>query len=311
MWRARELKHSLVRVVSALGLVASLGAGAFPATAAAQPAAAFCQPNESPSFHFGFADLKFALGYIMGDPIECEHPNSDNGDTLQQTTTGLAVYVQATNTPEFTDGWNHWALSVGGVVAWSGTDQPGATAAAPPVVPAASTDMPCVDVGAGVCLRAADDLSQTITMLAASQTAVPLLRTAGKAGYLIHYGNLPQDVLGLFRPKTHDVVVNNGLRGYPVVDRGPVIAHELQHVSDWVSQGAALDTPDGCIATETQAFHTESAVWLELRGGRLTAATNDLEQEFNTISQAIASDPNGFAARLTLLYHDECSGGAG
>lgn len=298
---------SSARWLATLGLLVSLGLGAFPATAAAQTAA-FCQPGESPSFQLGFADLKYALGYIMGDPIECEHPNSGNGDTLQQTTTGLAVYRQASNTPEFTDGWNHWALSTGGVIAWSGTDQPTA-AGPPPPGPAAAPGAPCVDVGAGVCLQASVELTQTITLMATSQTAVGLLRTAGKAGYVIHYGNLPPDVLGLFRPNGRDVVVSNDLRDFPAVDRGPVVAHELQHVSDFLSRGRALDTPDGCISTETNAFHTESTVWLELSGGHLPQATNDLEQELNMITQAIVDDPVGFANRLSLVYHDECSGG--
>ena len=58
----------------------------------------------------------------MGAPLECEHSNSENGDTLQLTTTGLAIYVASTNTPEFTDGWNHWALTGQVIVAWSGTE---------------------------------------------------------------------------------------------------------------------------------------------------------------------------------------------
>ncbi|MBV9134532.1 MAG: hypothetical protein JO318_17640, partial [Chloroflexi bacterium] len=75
-------------------LAASLVAPA--SSSASAQAASFCDPGQAPAFEFGFADLKYALGYIMGDPLECEHPNSANGDTLQQTTTGLAIYRQAT-----------------------------------------------------------------------------------------------------------------------------------------------------------------------------------------------------------------------
>ena len=59
------------------------------------------------------------IGDAMGDPLECEHPDSANGDTLQQTTTGLAIYRQNTNTPEFTDGFNHWVLGNDGLQAWA------------------------------------------------------------------------------------------------------------------------------------------------------------------------------------------------
>jgi hypothetical protein len=48
---------------------------------------------------------------------------------LQQTTTGLAFWRKATNTPTFTDGSRHWALTSGGLVAWTGPSvDPPATA---------------------------------------------------------------------------------------------------------------------------------------------------------------------------------------
>ena len=58
----------------------------------------------------------------MGTPVECEHPADTSGDTVQQTTTGLAAYTQATNTVSFTDGWRHWAISPSGFVSWEGTE---------------------------------------------------------------------------------------------------------------------------------------------------------------------------------------------
>jgi hypothetical protein len=164
-----------------------------------------------------------------------------------------------------------------------------------------------VDVGAGACLNAVSDLADTVLLLSKANTAVPLLRNAAKGGYTVRYANLPADVLGLFSPSRRLVVLSIDLRPYPSLDRAPVLAHELQHVSDWISQGQQLDTTAGCLATESNAFHTESTTWLELRGGRLAPATNDLEQEFNAITRAIQTDPAGFAERLTTLYHDECS----
>lgn len=103
-------------------------------------AAPYCSPGEAPQFRFGFAYLKSLLGNVMGEPLECEHYNAQNGDSLQQTTTGLAFYRKATNTPTFTDGWNHWAWSPGafpgnyGLVHWTGQaiDPPGV------IVPAAT-----------------------------------------------------------------------------------------------------------------------------------------------------------------------------
>jgi hypothetical protein len=78
------------------------------------PGPPFCEAGKQPEFAFGFAQLKARLGDKMGDPIECEHTNVDNGDSLLQTTTGLAFYRKATNTPTFTNGFEHWALTAQG-----------------------------------------------------------------------------------------------------------------------------------------------------------------------------------------------------
>lgn len=82
--------------------------------------APFCEPGKTPQFVFGFATLKEQVGAAMGEPLECEHPQPENGDTLQITTTGLAYYRKSTNTPTFTDGSRHWALTDKGLVEWTG-----------------------------------------------------------------------------------------------------------------------------------------------------------------------------------------------
>ena len=90
-------------------------------------AAPHCGSSQEPQFVFGFAHLKSLLGDKMGEPIECEHANPENGDTLQQTTTGLAFYRKSTNIPTFTNGWDHWGWSVEGLLYWTGDaiDAPG------------------------------------------------------------------------------------------------------------------------------------------------------------------------------------------
>jgi hypothetical protein len=90
-------------------------------------AAPFCPPGQAARFVLGFAELKHQLGDTIGEPLECEHPNPANGDTLQQTSTGLAMYRPSTGELNFTDGWHHWALAPGGLVAWEGQDSPPAT----------------------------------------------------------------------------------------------------------------------------------------------------------------------------------------
>jgi hypothetical protein len=102
-----------------LVLAVAAALGAQPPSAFAQ-AGAFCRPGEVPAFTFGFAALKAQLGPTMGDPVECAHPNPANGDVLQQTTTGLSFWRKSTNTPTFTNGYEHWGLTPGGLVSWAG-----------------------------------------------------------------------------------------------------------------------------------------------------------------------------------------------
>ena len=123
-------------------LLATVAVVAQPPSALAQDAP-FCRPGESPAFQFGFAALKAELGPIMGEPTECAHPNSANGDVLQHTTTGLSFWRKATNTPTFTDGYRHWGLTPGGMVFWTGDSiDPPAAAAARPAPAAAPAPAP-------------------------------------------------------------------------------------------------------------------------------------------------------------------------
>jgi hypothetical protein len=78
-----------------------------------------CAPGNRPEFAYGFAALKEVVGEKMGEPASCERYGPE-GDALQQTTTGLARYRKASNTPTFTSGTEHWALTEHGVVHWTG-----------------------------------------------------------------------------------------------------------------------------------------------------------------------------------------------
>jgi len=78
--------------VSSAGLPAFFGVSAPNALAAG-----FCAPRQNPTFSFGFAALNAQLGASMGTPLDCEHSNPANGDTLQETSEGLAFYRKATS----------------------------------------------------------------------------------------------------------------------------------------------------------------------------------------------------------------------
>lgn len=82
--------------------------------------APFCARGTRPSFEGELGALKSRLGSSMGDPRDCAHPNPENGDMLQNTSTGLAYLRKASGLPSFTTGTEHWALRDGRLVYWSG-----------------------------------------------------------------------------------------------------------------------------------------------------------------------------------------------
>ena len=114
----------IIRTIAVAFLVLILAIAIGPRSAAAAP---YCAEGQGPEFSLGFADLQLQLGDTMGVPIECEHSDRATGDTLQNTTTGLAFYRKSTGIIMFTDGWNHWALTAYGLVSWEGAsvDPPG------------------------------------------------------------------------------------------------------------------------------------------------------------------------------------------
>ena len=321
-----------------LGLSASL------VTAAPAAADTACP---TPSFVLGFAALKDQLGDIMGDPLECEHANPQNGDSLQQTTTGLAFYRKSTNTPTFTDGYQHWALTPDGLVTWYGdsVDPPNADGSIAPPPPAAAPSAPapaqpvsppppiapwgpslsggsqpvppatpstgtsgCYDVGATRCLRADPLLRTTLDVLQQTSRGPQLLRTAANAGVVVQRGTVPPQAWADFQSNGLLVTIGTSTDGFSAQDRAPVMAHELQHAADLVQKGlAAVSSTSGCYATEEDAFATEASVWTDVWKARLPQPQNQLEAELNAITRAIATNPQGFTSQLLTVYRSECA----
>ena len=109
------MRRSLV----VLALLGSVVLGPLPVAA---QSSTFCPAGQSPHFEAGFADLKARIGDAMGDPLTCEYPDPNGtGDIHQDTTTGLAFWRKSTNTPTFTDGFNHWGHTAQGWATWTGS----------------------------------------------------------------------------------------------------------------------------------------------------------------------------------------------
>jgi hypothetical protein len=93
------VRHLIVIFAFAFGLL--------PSVALAQ-SAPVCQ------FVLGFAALQAMLPAV-GNCVDNEQHNPDNGDALQHTTTGLLVWRRADNWTAFTDGYHTWVNGPSGV----------------------------------------------------------------------------------------------------------------------------------------------------------------------------------------------------
>jgi len=65
------------------------------------------ESQPKPEFRLGFKTLADLIPGVVGQPLENEHWGA-NGDSLQQTTTGLMVWRKADNWTAFTDGATTW-----------------------------------------------------------------------------------------------------------------------------------------------------------------------------------------------------------
>mgnify|MGYP005844471111 CR=1 FL=1 len=59
-------------------------------------------------FALGFEALRDQVPDVVGDCLENEHHNPENGDALQRTSRGLLVWRKADNFAAFTDGYRTW-----------------------------------------------------------------------------------------------------------------------------------------------------------------------------------------------------------
>lgn len=95
--RSGEMQmRRLVVIVLLASLVASMVAIPAPSVAAD------CQ------FVHGFKLIKDMIPDLVGDCLENEHHNPENGDGLQATSGGLLVWRKADNWTAFTDGYRTW-----------------------------------------------------------------------------------------------------------------------------------------------------------------------------------------------------------
>ncbi len=122
--------------------------------------------QSSPTFELGFKVLASLIPDVVGYPIENEHYGA-NGDSLQQTSTGLMVWRRADNWTAFTNGSRTWVNGPFGVMErgneerfeWEAVASPPTPTSTPaPVTPTPVPAEPLInkDQMAGALLRLSD-----------------------------------------------------------------------------------------------------------------------------------------------------------
>jgi hypothetical protein len=104
-------RHVVAVVVVTLMLLLPLGNVAAAGTRA-------CGAADSAQFGPDFVRLQAMLGDSMGVPTTCEQRTSD-GDLVQTTSTGLAIYRAQARAALFASGAEHWALTDNGLITWT------------------------------------------------------------------------------------------------------------------------------------------------------------------------------------------------
>jgi hypothetical protein len=259
------------------------------------PPPAFCKIDETPTFQFGFAQLKALLGSRMGQPTECEHQDPASGDTLQATTTGLAQYLKGANLPTFTNGFDHWAITPQGLVHWIG----------PSTSPPPDATLVVTSPGIPTELQPAWDALRT----------VPAPRGSGKDNlaelaeeWLAATGvKIEVDVIeggwGVYSGATNTITIAPAAANDIPAAAAAVLIHELRHAVQQV------EGERNCVAREVDSLSWEITVWDELTGGGVPNPTTDLQLQENALLDVVRTQGEPGLYKLVVDhpgYQAEC-----
>lgn len=315
-----------------MALVAA-GLLSFSSTAAA---AAYCAPGQEPEFVLGFAFMKSQLGDTMGEPLECEHANPDNGDTLQQTSTGLSFYRKSTNTPTFTDGYRHWGWTAAGMVFWTGDsiDPPETTQSPPenalPPIPTATPGTQATNFYGFPCQVDSNprpEFQADVTDMSLIDVIVPAGSQAGSVikqhSFIVLNAGLPDSPMGPAAPVYAPVdsrfisgsyYVQNGVNEYLLFfEVSCEVVYKFDHVR-WVIPEIRALLPDAPANNSGTEFFFDNPV--EVTAGQLiayTPGTGDPGQGgpfdfglFNTTFRGSFANQSRYETGYDQLLHADC-----
>lgn len=152
------------------------------------------------------------------------------------------------------------------------------------------------------------ELRGRLALLAELPIGRPLYDLALQQPIAVIWAPMPADIGALYSSQRRWLAVN--VRWHDVDPKGiaTLIAHELSHLRDFVSN-RLTPTRDGCLQTEQSAFKVQAAVWEAFYGktGKPTELT-EVDRQNNYILWLSQRDPDAFAARIASAYEQDCGG---
>jgi hypothetical protein len=107
------------------------------------------------------------------------------------------------------------------------------------------------------------------------------LQALQATGTRIEFTQLPVQAAGAYLVNRSLIVINSRYAKSDPRALATAIEHEGKHVADWLS-GLDIVSPEGCIATEVNAFREQAKTWGELVGPNGKAnPQDDLEVSLN------------------------------
>ena len=286
-----------------LGLVLVAALALVPAAPArAQPA---------PEFKLGFRVLADQIPNVVGEPLENEHWGP-NGDSLQQTSTGLMVWRKADNWTAFTNGHATWINGPYGVQSRLNTDRFLWEKDAPPRQGVAPQPL-------SPSVAAWGELFQDQRLRDALAEAYgyaldwrPVAEAAAVRRVPVRWGVLPQGVHGKYEyevwyyaggrteVRNGRITISASLQRESASVLATALAHEATHAATIEGKLGA----DGCFQGEVAAWSMHSYVWLQMPNRRAsTGVERHLEAEAlawraGSLESYIYSSPR---------YQEQCS----
>src|SRR5438067_13149784 len=132
------------------------------------------------------------------------------------------------------------------------------------------------------------------------------MRNAGDLRVRLRRRRLGDALRGYYQSSTRMIWISRDLERRVVPVRAVILAHELQHATEPAGDD---ETTEDCYRSEEAAFRVEARIWRQLCAGQAPPTEDEYERDGNELGGQLARDPEGVAAGVRGMYHDDGQSG--